>query len=369
MAFLHRLFLPFLIVAANAQEQRWKVNYFFDQADSTFEIRGMQFPSDQRGLAFGVISSTKEKEKPVVLITSNGGAKWTEVLLKEHPVALSCVGDSQCWLATDRGIWKSEESGRDWKKLKKMDGLIAIHFNSAKSGYASGYPKAVWKTTDGGLTWTALAESKKIESNAETSSYEVIAQNGNKMMIIGASRPKRRDDSLFPDWMEPERASSRREWPALTLMLDTVNGGQSWNATSASLFGHIQSVILKDTFGISLLVHEQSFAVPSEVMLINYFGLQTAALYREKDRAISSVYAENNKHVVIGGVEALGSFRANPIPSKVHILQGTLSENNKIVWLEMPVDYRAVARRVVIAGSPSGKLWAATDSGMILEWK
>ncbi len=72
---------------------------------------------------------------------------------------------------------------------------------------------------------------------------------------------------------------------------------------------------------------------------------------------------------MVGGIEVLGSFRANPTPSKVSIQQGRLTDSNTMVGSTMPVDYKVVARRVTLAATPSGKLWAVTDTGMILEWK
>jgi hypothetical protein len=38
-------------------------------------------------------------------------------------------------------------------------------------------------------------------------------------------------------------------------------------------------------------------------------------------------------------------------------------------WSEMAVDYRAVARRAILAGADEQNLWLATDSGMILKLK
>jgi hypothetical protein len=35
-------------------------------------------------------------------------------------------------------------------------------------------------------------------------------------------------------------------------------------------------------------------------------------------------------------------------------------------WTEMPVDYKAIARSVVMAGPDPEHLWVATDTGMIL---
>jgi hypothetical protein len=43
-----------------------------------------------------------------------------------------------------------------------------------------------------------------------------------------------------------------------------------------------------------------------------------------------------------------------------------LKSNNFKDWTPIPVDYRAVAKRVTLAGS-GGDLWLATDNGMILK--
>jgi hypothetical protein len=43
-----------------------------------------------------------------------------------------------------------------------------------------------------------------------------------------------------------------------------------------------------------------------------------------------------------------------------------LSSTNLKDWVEMPVDYRAVAQSLVLAGPDAEHLWAATDTGMIL---
>jgi hypothetical protein len=38
-------------------------------------------------------------------------------------------------------------------------------------------------------------------------------------------------------------------------------------------------------------------------------------------------------------------------------------------WLELPVDYRALANRVYLAAPDENHMWVATDTGMILQWK
>jgi hypothetical protein len=43
-----------------------------------------------------------------------------------------------------------------------------------------------------------------------------------------------------------------------------------------------------------------------------------------------------------------------------------LVSSNRKVWLEMDVDYRAVAQRAILAAPDAAHVWVATDTGMIL---
>ena len=342
------------------------MNYFFDETDSSLEIVAIQFPSETRGLAIGMIN-TKGKQKPVALITSDGGKKWAQVLLKEAPFAIHCISDSQCWMATEKGIWASEESGRDWKKLKGLDGVRAIHFTSATTGYAAGSRKMAWKTIDGGRNWTRMPEAAKPEASVENSIYSVIASFGKDMLIAGASNPPRRDRALYPDWMEPERASTRREWPSLVLMLETRDGGANWITTSASVFGRVTGIVLGNSSALSLIEYQDAFQWPSEVLRIDYATGKNVPIYNQKQQAITSLAYGKKGEVVLAGIEAVGSLHSNPIPSKVKILKGQVEGKEAVLWVPIPVDYRAVAHRVHLARTPSGQLFAATDTGMILE--
>ncbi len=364
----HALLWPLaaLLVLSAMGAESWKMNYFFDETESTLEIVAIQFPSDQRGVVIGM-STIKGKQKPVALVTADGGKKWTQIQLKESPYAIHCLNDSQCWMATERGIWTSEEGGRDWKKLKNMEGVRAIHFISSTVGYAAGGMKLIWKTQDGGKTWEKLPEAAKPEASAENSIYTVIASRGKDMLIAGSSNPPRRDRALYPDWMEPERAAKRREWPSLVLMLETRDAGKNWSTSSASVFGRVTGILLGEKSAISLIEYQDTFQFPSEVLRIDYTTGKNTPIFAQKQHAITSIAYGKQGELVVGGIEAFGSIRANPIPSKVRILTGQVEGLQTPVWVQMPVDYRAVAHRVHLARTPSGKLFAATDTGMILE--
>ncbi|MCL6508106.1 MAG: hypothetical protein K6T59_13900, partial [Bryobacteraceae bacterium] len=64
----------------------------------------------------------------------------------------------------------------------------------------------------------------------------------------------------------------------------------------------------------------------------------------------------------LAAVEPAGKLRRSPVPGRLHILRS----DDLTTWSEMPVDYRAVARRAVLAAAGRKDIWVATDTGMIL---
>ena len=104
---------------APAEAPRWRLQYFYDQAKSELVLQDMQTPSAQRGVAIGSIQESKGGRKPVAVVTSDGGAHWDVVKLEENPVSLFFLNDSLGWMVTEKGIWKTDESGKEWKKLPK----------------------------------------------------------------------------------------------------------------------------------------------------------------------------------------------------------------------------------------------------------
>jgi hypothetical protein len=63
------------------------------------------------------------------------------------------------------------------------------------------------------------------------------------------------------------------------------------------------------------------------------------------------------------GFQPSGLIAYSPVPEPVKILHS----NNLTTWTDMPVDYRAVARRVILAAVDATHVWVATDTGMILK--
>ncbi|MRI35266.1 hypothetical protein EOPP23_20050 [Endozoicomonas sp. OPT23] len=67
----------------------------------------------------------------------------------------------------DRGhILYSDDNGKNWtqSKVPTIQMLTAVHFSTAKIGYAVGHDAIVLKTEDGGETWTRMYDDLSLEA-------------------------------------------------------------------------------------------------------------------------------------------------------------------------------------------------------------
>ena len=376
--------LAFLAVAQDsnappASNGRWTVQYFYDVDRSVLELTDLAFPSALRGVAIGTIYDKLEEKKPkyTALITSDGGTQWSLVPLKEFPRSIFFLDDSLGWMATTNGIWFTQESGRSWtkiseqpkpnKKLGEVPGglILRLWFLDPQHGYGVGFQKSVFETHDGGHTWTPLDEAAAPTGNPVFTSYTRIAfADAQRGMIVGGATPPRRDDAdqTLPAWMEPERAAKRRQVATLTLLLQTASGGEKWSFSTAPLIGFVNSVHIAANDGLAVFSYSDSFEWPSEVYRLNLATGKSTSVFREKNRLVTDTAIFPNGRAFLAAVEPPGRLHTSPIPGKVVMLTSSDFMN----WSEMEVDYKAVARSLVIAGPDSDHLWAATDTGMIL---
>jgi hypothetical protein len=342
---------------------KWELQFFHDKDDSTFQIFDLKFPSAQRGVAVGEIAG-KGKPKPAALVTSNGGAKWDYVDLKESPRSLFFLDETHGWMVTEKGIWTTQEAGRNWTKLAALKNIVRVHFTSPARGWAVGALKSVYETSDGGKRWTKLEAAATPPGNPEYTAYRSIAfANAKAGIIAGASRPPRRAESPLPDWMEPESQRFRRQWPALTILLQTVDGGEHWRADSMSMFGTVTHLSLaEDRRGLALIEFFDSFDFPSEVHLLDLATGANAIAFRRKDRAVTDVALLPRGPAYLAAIEPSGSMPHSPVPGKLKMLRS----DDMQLWQEMDVDYRATATRAILATAGPERAWVATDTGMIL---
>ncbi|HWZ32545.1 MAG TPA: hypothetical protein VNX18_14490 [Bryobacteraceae bacterium] len=377
MKFLSKMTWCTLVLAQAALAQRWNIQYFFDQNRETFFIEDLSFPSAKRGIAVGTIAAEQNsKIRYTAIVTSDGGQHWSTEPLKDHPRSLFFLNDSIGWMVADNGIWFTEESGRNWKKIgnqkkpnKKVGptppgGLLTrVWFLDEKHGFGVGLQKTVVETHDGGITWIPVDEAAKPSSNPAHTAYSQLAFEGPKLgLIVGGSVPPRLDDPRFPSWMEPERAVKRRQVPTLKLQLETRDGGATWRSSTAPLFGDVAALRLAGLDGMVVFSFGESFEWPSEVYRIDLTTGKTNLAFHAKDRRVFDCALFPGGRAFLAAVEPLGKLNTVPIPGKVKML----TSSNLTDWTEMDVDYKANARSIVLAGPDADNQWAATDTGMIL---
>ena len=354
------------IAAVPAQappSNRWQVQYFYDEAKSSLVFHDIQFVSATRGMALGSIVDGKNR-KPVSVVTRDGGAHWQLVPIEENPVSLFFLNDSMGWMLTEKGIWHTEEFGKDWRKLPRPPAQpIRVYFTDENNGWAACVKKVVLATHDGGHKWEPVPAAAEPSGAPERSAYTWISFANPKYGIItGLNQPIQRWLPMFPTWLDPEDALSRRETAHLAYALITNDGGKTWKNQSASLLGRITRVRLNpDGVGMGLIEYADSFKFPSEAYKIDWKNGKNTTVFRDKRYGISDIWLTPGGATYLAGVEYPGEVRSVS-PGKVKVFKSTdFSE-----WTEQPVDYRANSQRVLLAGSGED-LWLATDNGMILK--
>ncbi len=346
-------------------KERWVPKYFYDEDGSSLLITDLKFPSAQRGIASGMITSQK-KEKPVVVITNDGGERWQVVPVKEAPISIFMLEDGTGWMVTEKAIWKTEESGRSWRKLNNSPkGMLRVWFTGREHGWAVGVRKQVFETSDGGAAWIPLAAAAEPKTNPEYTTYGTISFGDSQDGIIAGWSDFPGQDSNGPGWVDPEKARKRKQIPTTLSLLQTRNGGKTWMTSITSIFGRVTSVSLAaNGSSLGLIQFTDNFAWPSEVFLMDaYDGGKSKRVFREANRSISDVLLTGSGTAYLAGSETTSVIHDSPIPGKLKIL----TSRNYQTWNEMPVDYRAEAHRAMMAGPDEQNVWVATDTGMILK--
>jgi hypothetical protein len=358
--------LALMAVACLGAAERWRVQYMYDEQDSTLAIVDLKFPSATRGVAVGELTG-RGMAAPVALVTGDGGKTWDLIKLKEGGQALFFLNENIGWMVTAKGLWKTVESGRTWTKLRQgasARGITQIYFRDENNGWAIGQAKGFYSTADGGAHWTRVPVVDQVDATRERTVFTCIAfgyaQSG---MVVGVSTPQRRREPPFPVWMDPEAAFRRAELPHLVIFIQTTDGGKTWDPSVLSMFGNPKKLSFgPDGRGLLLLQFLDSFTYPSEVLRLERAAGKSGRAFRREDRAVTDVAVPAGGPAYLASVEPPGKLPWSPVPGRVKLLKSTDMSN----WTEMEVDYRAVARQVILAEAGADHVWAATDTGMIL---
>jgi hypothetical protein len=341
-----------------------EVAYFYDRDDSSLQLRDIAFPSAQRGMAVGsMVEDTRER--PVAVVTSDGGKTWTEVRLPDTPVSVFCLDESACWLVADGGVWFSSEAGRAWNRVSKEKMLTRVWFTTRERGWAVGAEKKLLQTDDGGRSWKKMAVAKEISTSEDRTVFRALTFVTDRQAII-AGRVEPRRNERFPIWMQSE-PEEERETPTLSVVLESRDGGETWKAMTSSMFGRISAVRSWRglPFAVALVEFERYFAYPSELFRIDIRTGGSMRVFREKDFAVTDVGVLSDGSVVAAGFEPTGLVARTPVPGRLRAMRSTDLKK----WVPLDVDYRATARRVSTSVSADGTVWLATDTGMVLRYR
>jgi hypothetical protein len=340
----------------------WKVQYFYDQSESALEIRDFKCPSPDHCVAAGVLSFAKRDPKNICVVTFDSGGHWSQVDLKETPQALTFVDEQTGWLATEEGVWGTVDGGRKWTRLAKLPGLEAIHFLNKNRGFAAGYPKAAYETSDGGKTWAQIEVASEPKTEARETVYDFIAFSGEQRgYILGHSQKTRPGQT--PAWLDPRRAQRRPPPPATRILMVTIDSGKTWKQFSQpGASGLIQLAPGPMDSALGLFDFPDFSNLATEVRRIDLVKNSQEASYAIPDRLVTSMALFAGEGI-LAAVETRGQLKDLPIPGKLVMLRSGNLEN----WAEMSVDYRAVARRAMVSGPDPQNIWVATDTGMILK--
>ncbi|MCX6611530.1 MAG: YCF48-related protein [Acidobacteria bacterium] len=358
-----RTLLATIPTLALAQNQKFVRSFFYLKPDSKMILIDFAVGSDKRMWAIGGIVA-EGRGKGTLLSSIDGGLTWQQSELKFLPRSLFALDDSSLWAVSEKGeVWFSAESGREWKKLSKQDSALRVHFLNNQTGYLVGIKKTFMRTDDGGKTWRHVPEAAQVAGAAETFSYNSVQfWNGKIGLVSGSSQPSpRRRRVELPEWMEPELANYRDNKPHLLVSLETMDGGATWRKQEVSGFGSVhRSLIANDGTGLTLIKFNKSFDYGGEVYsFYPKFNKKSEMILRLKDLEMQDILYIPGDGAYLACTERLGPL---PVPTKVHIKHSKDLQN----WTEIPVDYRAIAQKITLGATPSGKVFAALDQGTIL---
>jgi hypothetical protein len=352
--------------AGAAQAQRWEMRYFYDESRSALTINDLAFPTARRGVAVGEILDTRrDRVQGAAVVTSDGGATWSVVRLPETGISVFFLDETTGWVVTHRRIYRTDEGGRSWRRLPRSPrDAVRVWFLDPDRGYAVGAGKSVHQTEDGGRSWKPLPAVGQIKTNPDHTVFTSIAFTGPLGYITGWSRPPRRDQSHLPDWMEPEKAVARREWPNTSIVLGTTDGGKTWEGSSASIVGQISRIRMSgDGRVLSVLEFRHAAPYAGEVIAVDSKTGGSQRVFHSKEHAVWDVAVPASGPTYVAASAVAGRLKRSPIPARLYILK---SDDLK-VWKAMEVDYRANARSAVMAAVDAQNVWVATDTGMILK--
>ncbi|MGA2182716.1 MAG: YCF48-related protein [Bryobacteraceae bacterium] len=358
--------IPLLVLldAADDSGPTWQRSYFFDQAQSDFNVAGFACPSRKVCIAVGMVEQNIGRPHPWSVITRDGGEHWTPAKSPAYPVSLFFLNDTTGWVVTTRDIWNTRDAGQTWKKMRSGQGYIRVFFTDPLHGWLVGGKRVFEETSDGGSRWVGVPDAAKLAGAPSDVTFEYVHFSDPLHGTVVAEVAGRPDHSP-PAWVDPEMARYRPPPSGGVSAGQTVDGGRTWTWGSVGLYQSlITAAFPAADHGWLVFAPDSPTQVYSEVTERNWSAWTSTTLFHLDGARISDMDTGPDGSLVVAAVQVPGKLAETPVPGKVRILSGdgfsTLREES--------VDYRAVARRIMLAHAGS-EWFAATDTGMILRRK
>jgi hypothetical protein len=336
------------------------MQFFHDKDNSSLEFHDIQCPSKAKCIAVGSLVE-KGKSKGTSVITTDGGAHWSYAELKEMPLSLFFLNDSIGWMITDKGVWRTEEGGSDWKKINGTKGIVRVWFLDESHGFAAADEKSIYESQDGGKSWTKLNIPDVFPMQAKDTAYDWIVFSGQHGLIWGSWNPNHAAQQA--NWIDPSR---RPHGDMAAILVETLDGGKTWKQRKvATLEGRVTCVrFMKDPRVLGLVEYVGGTNErPSEIFDIDLSSNSAKPLFKQTGVVARDMVVLPSGEAIVAAMEVMGKLSDVPIPGKLRMLDTTNLSN----WSTEKVDYRAVARETTIAVADPDNIWVATDTGMILK--
>ena len=183
----------------------------------------------------GWLAGVTAKMEGVVLKTMDAGASWEATLVtavKQVPTTLFFLDESRGWMggtfaageddddevieAKPTDLLFTQDGGKTWMPQRRLPiTVLDISFIDGNTGWLTGYKGAIYKTTDGGLSWVQQRSELEL---GEGSSLAVVGEGSKKFKIYGVHFSDA--DNGFAVAISGDTKEGR--------VLGTVNGGDTW---------------------------------------------------------------------------------------------------------------------------------------------
>lgn len=216
--------------------------------DKSFSPKKIFFPS----LSTGYIVGNNGK----ILKTSNGGIAWDTVAsgTRNDFESVFFVNDSIGWAVGKLIVLKTTDGGKNWVNQFRFALGTDVHFTSLNTGYVTTSNGVLFKTTNGGGTWTtdtiAANQSIKSISFADANNGWVLSDfvklrkttnAGTIWNLISKGNIEQIRDVFFTDtstgWAVGEAGTIMR----------TTNSGENWALLNRTTNDNLNSIAVNTT--------------------------------------------------------------------------------------------------------------------------